>query len=94
LDAVMQPESRDAYRRLLAQGWTDATRYLHPDEKVYTFWVNAGAFLRNAGFRMDFLLVSAALTSRLEASDVDREFRGRDRPSDHAPIWIILSEPG
>ena len=94
LDEVMQPESRDAYRRLLAQGWTDATRYLHPDEKIYTFWVNAGAFLRNAGFRMDFLLLSAALISRLEAADVDREFRGRERPSDHAPTWIILSGLG
>jgi exodeoxyribonuclease-3 len=94
LDAVMQPESRDAYRRLPAQGWTDAIRYLHPDEKIYTFWVNAGAFLRNAGFRMDFLLLSAALISRLEAADVDREFRGRERPSDHAPTWIILSGLG
>jgi len=79
---------------LLAQGWTDATRYLHPDEKIYTFWVNAGAFLRNAGFRMDFLLLSAALTPRLAAADVDREFRGKERPSDHAPTWILLSEPG
>jgi len=93
-DAVLQPESRDAYRRLLAQGWTDATRYLHPDEKIYTFWVNAGAFLRNAGFRMDFLLLSAALIPRLEAADVDKEFRGRERPSDHAPTWVILRELG
>src|SRR5690349_11952967 len=91
-DAVMQPESRDAFRRLLAQGWTDAIRRLHPDEKIYTFWVNAGAFLRNAGFRMDFLLLSSTLTPRLEAAGVDREFRGRERPSDHAPTWAILSE--
>ena len=89
----MQPESRDAYRRLLAQGWTDSTRHLHPDEKIYTFWVNAGAFLRNAGFRMDFLLLSPGLTRRLKAAGVDTEFRGRERASDHAPTWIILSEP-
>jgi exodeoxyribonuclease-3 len=91
LDAVMQPESRDAYRRLLAQGWIDATRYLHPDEKIYTFWINTRAFLRDAGFRMDFLLLSAALTAKLEAAGVDKEFRGRERPSDHAPTWVILS---
>jgi exodeoxyribonuclease III len=92
LDAVMQPESRAAYRRLLAQGWIDSTRYLHPDEKIYTFWVNADAFSRNAGFRMDFLLVSSALTARLRAAGVDKEFRGRERPSDHAPTWIVLEE--
>jgi exodeoxyribonuclease III len=65
-DAVMQPESRDAYRRLLAQGWTDATRYLHPGERINTFWVNADAFQRNAGFRMDFFLSSAALEGEVE----------------------------
>ena len=90
-DAVMQPETRDAYQRLLAQGWTDSTRHLHPDERVYTFWVNAHAFKRNAGFRMDFLLVSRELTPRLKAAEVDAEYRGRDKPSDHAPTWILLS---
>jgi exodeoxyribonuclease-3 len=92
-DAVMQPESREAYRRLLAQGWTDSTRHLHPDDRIYTFWVNAEAFNRNAGFRMDFLLLSPAVTSRLTAAGVDKEFRGRERPSDHAPTWITLTEP-
>jgi exodeoxyribonuclease-3 len=87
-DAVMQPESRDAYRRLLAQGWTDATRHLHPDERIYTFWVNADAFRRNAGFRMDFLLLSPDLVPRLKAAEVDWEHRGREKPSDHAPTWI------
>jgi exodeoxyribonuclease III len=91
LDAVMQPEARDAYRRLLAQGWTDSTRHLHPDERIYTFWVNAGAFLRNAGFRMDFLLISPALVPKLTAAGVDKAYRGRERPSDHAPTWITLS---
>ena len=90
-DAVMQPEVRNAYRRLLAQGWTDATRSLHPKERIYTYWVNAPAFQRNAGFRMDFLLLSSGLAPKLIQAEVDAEFRGRERPSDHAPTWISLS---
>ena len=89
-DAVLQPETQAAYRRLLAQGWIDATRALQADERVYTFWVNEAAFRRNAGFRMDFLLLSPALRERLARSDVDREHRGRERPSDHAPVWVEL----
>ena len=89
-DAVLQPETRDAYRRLLAQGWTDATRHLHPRERIYTYWVNTQAFRRNQGFRMDFLLLNRALASRLRASGVDAEYRGRERPSDHAPTWVIV----
>jgi exodeoxyribonuclease-3 len=90
-DAVLQPESQDAYRKLLAQGWIDATRALHPDKRVYTFWVNADAFRRNAGFRMDFLLLSPDLLPRLAAAEVDAEHRAREKPSDHAPVWIRLS---
>jgi exodeoxyribonuclease III len=89
-DAVMQPETRQAYGRLLSQGWIDSMRHLHPEERIYTFWVNAEAFRRNAGFRMDFLLLSPALESRLKAAEVDSEFRGRERASDHAPTWIIV----
>ncbi|MBV9889693.1 MAG: exodeoxyribonuclease III [Rhizobacter sp.] len=89
-DAVLQPETREAWQRLLAQGWVDATRRLHPRERIYTFWVNAAAFARNAGFRMDFLLLTPALAKRLVASAVDREQRGREKPSDHAPVWIEL----
>ena len=89
-DAVMQPESRDAYQRLLSQGWVDSTRHLHPDERIYTFWVNAEAFRRNSGFRMDFLLLSPSLASRLKAAQVDTAFRGREGASDHAPTWIIV----
>ena len=92
LDAVMQPETREAYGRLLAQGWTDAHRHLHPEERIYTFWVNAGYFRRNAGFRMDFLLLNAPLTARLQAAGVDAEFRGREGASDHAPTWIVVSD--
>ena len=85
-------ESRHAYSRLLAQGWTDATRRLYPDERIYTYWVNAHAFSRDNGFRMDFLLLSAEATSRLIAAGVDAGYRGREKPSDHAPAWVYLSE--
>ena len=89
-DAVVQPETRDAFRRLLDQGWIDATRHLHPDERIYTFWVSDAAFRRNAGFRMDFLLLSPSLGLRLAATGVDAAHRGREKPSDHAPVWIEL----
>ena len=89
-DAVLQPETRERYQRLLEQGWVDTTRRLHPDERIYTFWVNADAFRRNAGFRMDFLVVTPSLAARLVKAEVDRDHRGRDKPSDHAPAWISL----
>ena len=92
-DAVVQPETRALHERLLGQGWIDATRRLHPDERVYTFWVNDNAFRRNAGFRMDFLLLTPALAARLVRAEVDVEERGRERASDHAPVWIEL-DPG
>jgi exodeoxyribonuclease III len=91
-DAVLQPETREKYARLLAQGWTDATRHLHPDRRIYTFWVNEAAFHRNAGFRMDFLLLTPSLVPRLRAAEVDAEHRVRDKPSDHAPVWISLAD--
>ena len=90
-DAVLQPESRAAYERLLAQDWIDATRRLHPDKRVYTFWVNDAAFRRNAGFRMDFLLLHPSLAGRLARAEVDSEHRGREKPSDHAPVWVELT---
>ena len=89
-DAVMQPETRAAYQRLLAQGWIDAHRHLHPKTRIYTFWVNEAAFRRNAGFRMDFVLLSPSLLPRLLAAGVDSEHRGREKPSDHAPTWVTL----
>lgn len=90
-DAVLQPETREKWERLMAQGWVDATRKLHPGERSYTFWVNEAAFHRNAGFRMDFLLLAPALVSRLWATGVDTEHRVRDKPSDHAPVWMKLA---
>ena len=92
-DAVIQPETRAAWGRLLAQGWIDATRRLHPDERVYTFWVNAEAFQRRAGFRMDFLLLDPRLGGRLQRAGVDAEERGREKASDHAPVWVELGGP-
>jgi exodeoxyribonuclease-3 len=89
-DAVLQPETQAAFQRLTGQGWVDATRHFHPGERIYTFWVNADAYRRNAGFRMDFLLVSPSLAPRLAATGVDHEHRGREKPSDHAPVWIEL----
>jgi len=91
-DAVMQPATRAAYGRLLAQGWIDATRHLHPRKRIYTFWTTARAFERNAGFRMDFLLLNPRLAPRLAAAGVDAEYRGRERASDHAPAWIVLRD--
>jgi exodeoxyribonuclease-3 len=91
LDAVVQPETRAAFRRLLEQGWVDATRHFHPDERIYTFWVNDAAFRRNAGFRMDFLLLTPGLAPRLVDTGVDRDHRGREKASDHAPVWLRLS---
>src|SRR5581483_3075797 len=91
-DAVMQPETGALYRKLLAQGWIDAHRHRHPKGNVYTYWVNAQAFARNAGFRMDFVLLSPALLPRLREAGVDAEHRAREKPSDHAPTWVVLDD--
>ncbi len=93
-DALFRPEVREAYRRLVAQGWTDALRALHPGERIYTFWKYfRNAFARDAGLRIDHLLLSPPLAKRLTAAGVDRAARGRDHASDHAPAWIELAEP-
>jgi exodeoxyribonuclease-3 len=90
-DALLQPESRAAFRRLLDQGWTDAIRTLHPAEPMYTFWdYKRDRWRRNAGLRLDHLLLSAPLASRLADAGVDRDVRGQERASDHAPAWITL----
>jgi len=93
-DAVFFPETRAAYARLVAQGWTDALRERHPGEAIYTYWdYFRNAFARNAGLRMDHLLLSPALKPRLRDAGVDRDVRGWDKSSDHAPTWIELSDP-
>jgi exodeoxyribonuclease-3 len=92
-DALFFPESRAAYAKLLGQGWTDSLRTLHPDEKIFTFWdYFRNAFGRNAGIRIDHLLLSPPLADRLTAARVDREVRGWEKTSDHAPTWIELAD--
>ena len=91
-NALLQPEPRAAFARLLSQGWTDAVGDLHPGEAVWTFWdYKRDAWVRDAGLRIDHLLVSPALLPRLVDGGVDREVRGRTGASDHAPAWIELA---
>ena len=86
-------ETRAAYRRLLAQGWTDALRHLHPAAGVYTFWeYTRGAWGRNAGLRIDHLLLNPAAAGRLVTAGVDRDVRGWEKTSDHAPAWVELRD--
>lgn len=90
-DALMQPESRAAYRRLLGDGWCDALGVHYPEGDIWTYWdYQAGAWQRDHGFRIDHLLLSPAAADRLVACGVDKEHRGRERASDHAPVWITL----
>lgn len=90
-NALYSPEAREAYRLLVDQGWTDALRKLFPGERIYTFWdYLRNAYGRDAGLRLDHLLLSPAIAPRLVAAGVDREVRGWDKSSDHAPSWITL----
>ena len=94
-DALFAPETRAAYFRLLEQGWTDALRARHPGEVIYTFWdYFRNAHLRNAGLRIDHLLLSPSLAGRLADAQVDRYVRGWEKTSDHAPVWIELADKG
>ncbi len=91
-DALIQPKSRAAFQALLAQGWTDAIRKLHPTTPMFTFWhYKRNRWERDAGLRLDHLLVSPVLASRLKTAGVDRLVRGREDASDHAPAWIELN---
>jgi exodeoxyribonuclease-3 len=90
-DALLQPESRAAFARLLDQGWADAIRRLHPSEPMYTFWdYKRNRWQRDAGLRLDHLLLSPSLKGRLVAAGVDRDVRGQTGASDHAPAWLQL----
>lgn len=92
-DALFRPEVRAAFKNLVSQGWTDAIRKLHPDEKIYTFWdYFRNAYGRDAGLRIDHFLLSPKLEGRLIAAGVDREVRGWEKTSDHAPVWIELAD--
>ena len=91
-DALLQPESRACYGRLLAQGWTDALRAQFPDEPVYTFWdYFRQHWQKNSGLRIDHLLLSPDLAPCLQAAGVDRWVRGQEHASDHAPTWVSLA---
>ena len=88
-DALTQPESRDAYQRLLADGWTDAIDTLNPRGGVWTYWdYQRGAWQRDHGFRIDHCLLSPELADRLTAAGVDKAYRGREKASDHTPVWV------
>jgi len=90
-DALLQPQSRAAFVRLIKQGWTDAIRALHPNERIYTFWdYMRNRWPRDAGLRIDHILLSPDLATRLKASGVDRSVRGKPSASDHAPVWVEL----
>jgi exodeoxyribonuclease-3 len=92
-DALFRPETRAAYQRLIEQGWTDAVRSLHPGETIYTFWdYFRNAYGRDAGLRIDHLLLNRAAAPSLRAAGVDRQVRGWEKTSDHAPTWIEVAD--
>lgn len=92
-NALVQPESRALFAQLLQQGWTDAIRKKHPAETIYTFWdYMRNRWPRDAGLRIDHLLLSKSLARRLTAAGVDRDVRGAESASDHAPAWITLRD--
>jgi exodeoxyribonuclease-3 len=92
-DALFRPEVRAAFKNIVDQGWTDAIRKLYPDETIYTFWdYFRNAYGRNAGLRIDHFLLSPHLDSRLVAGGVDKDVRGWEKSSDHAPTWIELED--
>ncbi len=93
-NALLQPESRAAFRRLLDEGWTDAIRARHPVGPIYTFWdYLRDRWSRDAGLRLDHILLSPSIAGRLLDAGVDRQVRGEPNASDHAPAWVILEEP-
>jgi exodeoxyribonuclease III len=90
-DALFRPEVREAYRLLLKQGWTDSLRKKHPKERIYTFWKYwRNSFARDAGLRIDHLLLTPDLAKKLKSAGVDKATRGKSHSSDHAPTWIEL----
>ena len=90
-DALFRLETREAFQQLVAQGWTDAIRGLYPNDVIYTYWdYFRDAYKRNAGMRIDHMLLNATAAKHLVAAGVDRDVRGWERASDHAPVWIRL----
>ncbi|MEY9999566.1 exodeoxyribonuclease III [Sinorhizobium fredii] len=92
-NALAQPESRAAFRTLLDQGWLDALRKVYPEEELFTFWdYRRNRWQRNAGLRLDHMLLSRKLGRRLTGAGIDRDVRGQENASDHAPAWITLRD--
>ncbi len=92
-DALLQPDTRECYRRLLSQGWTDSVRARFPDKRVYTFWdYFRQHWQKNSGMRIDHLLLNPSLSSRLVDAGVDTWVRGQPGASDHAPAWVRLEQ--
>ncbi|MFD2164328.1 exodeoxyribonuclease III [Paradesertivirga mongoliensis] len=92
-DALFRPEVRQHFKELIEQGWTDAIRKLQPGEKIYTFWdYFRNAYARDAGLRIDHFLLNPVLEKRLLAAGVDRDVRGWEKTSDHAPVWIEIGD--
>ncbi|HEX8545860.1 MAG TPA: exodeoxyribonuclease III [Cytophagaceae bacterium] len=92
-DALFRPEVREAFRTIVDQGWTDALRTIYPNETIYTFWdYFRNAYGRNAGLRIDHFLLSPKLSKKLLNAGVDKEVRGWEKTSDHAPVWIELKD--
>lgn len=90
-NALVQPESRALFQQLLAQGWTDAIRRNYPDATIYTFWdYMRNRWQRDAGLRLDHFLLSRSLVPKLKRAGVDKEVRGEEGASDHAPVWIAI----
>ena len=90
-NALIQPESREAFARMLAQGWTDALRRLYPNGPLWTFWdYKRGRWPADKGMRLDHFLLSPEIAERLVAGGIDRFVRGEENASDHAPAWIVL----
>lgn len=92
-DAVFSIEAKEAFQELLQQGWLDSIRHLYPEEKIFTYWdYFRNSFARDAGIRMDHLLLNPVLAKRLETGGVDKDVRGWEKPSDHAPTWITIKD--
>ncbi|KGO86710.1 exodeoxyribonuclease III [Flavobacterium rivuli WB 3.3-2 = DSM 21788] len=92
-DALFRPEVREAFKTLTGQGWTDAIRTLYPTETIYTFYdYFRNAYGRDAGLRIDHLLLSPQLSLRLKAGGVNKDVRGWEKTSDHVPVWIEVSD--
>lgn len=92
-DALFRTETREAFTQLMAQGWTDALRSLYPNETIYTFWdYFRDAYGRNAGLRIDHFLLNPTMAKRLTKAGVDRDVRGWEKTSDHAPVWIEITD--